>query len=147
MVHDRRLLKKFHRLSLFLFSFFCVKCTLRPARFTLRAHYNQIAALLRFLCPNVLSSSLSISGKWLMKKPANSEYREDNEASFGLKPTKVSAAPELFEHFRKARLPALFDMHYGSRPGAQGKATLTVIKADGIANVNVFSGAPAKTAA
>jgi len=75
------------------------------------------------------------------------EYREDTQESFGLKPTKVSAAPELLEHFRKARLPALFDMHYGSRPGAQGKATLTVIKADGIANVNVFSGSTAKTAA
>jgi len=75
------------------------------------------------------------------------EYREDTDASFGYKPTKVSAAPELMEQFRKARLPALFDMDYGSRPGAQGKATLTVIKAEGIANVNVFSAPVAKTAA
>ena len=74
------------------------------------------------------------------------EYREDTQDSFGYKPTKVSAAPELLEFFRKARLPALFEMHYGSRPGAQGKATLTLIKADGIANVNLFS-TPAKTAA
>jgi hypothetical protein len=67
------------------------------------------------------------------------EYREDSADSFGYKPTKVSADPTLLDMFKKARLPSLFDMDYGSRPGAQGKATLTLIKAVGIANVNVFA--------
>lgn len=67
------------------------------------------------------------------------EYREDTQDAFGYKPTKVSAAPELLDTFRKARLPALFDMHYGSRPGAQGKATLTLVKVEGVANVNLFA--------
>lgn len=66
------------------------------------------------------------------------EYREDTADAIGYKPTKVSADLELFPLFAKARLPALFDMSYGSRPGAQGKATLTLIKADPLANVNIF---------
>lgn len=73
------------------------------------------------------------------------EYREDTDTGFGFKPTKVSADPSLLDTFKKARLPSLFDMHYGSRPGAQGKATLTLVQADGIANVNVFAMAKANT--
>lgn len=67
------------------------------------------------------------------------DYREDTADAIGYKPTKVSAALELFPVFAKARLPALFGMTYGSRPGAQGKATLTLIKADAQANVNIFT--------
>lgn len=72
------------------------------------------------------------------------DYREDSLNAIGYKPTKVSADLELFATFRRARLPAIFEMHYGSRPGAQGKATLTLIKADGIGNVNIFNAEPAK---
>lgn len=71
------------------------------------------------------------------------EYREDTKDALGSKPTKVSASPELFDLFTKARLPALFNLHFGSRPGAQGKATLTLTGVDGIANLNLF--APAKS--
>lgn len=67
------------------------------------------------------------------------EYRDDTDDAFGYKPTKVSASPELLDMFRKAKLPSLCEMHYGSRPGAQGKATLTLINADLIGNLKLFS--------
>lgn len=67
------------------------------------------------------------------------DYRDDTEEAVGFKPTKVSADVELLPMLRSAKLPAVFNMHYGSRPGAQGKATLTLIKADKIASVNLFT--------
>lgn len=67
------------------------------------------------------------------------DYRDDTEEAVGFKPTKVSADAELLPMLRSAKLPAVFNMHYGSRPGAQGKATLTLIKADKIASVNLFT--------
>lgn len=67
------------------------------------------------------------------------DYREDTRDAIGYKPTKVSADPELFQTFAKARLPAIFAMTYGSRPGAQGKATLTLTAVAAQANVNIFT--------
>lgn len=43
----------------------------------------------------------------------------------GQKPTKVSVSAELHDSV-KGKLPALCELDFGSRPGAQGKATLTV---------------------
>lgn len=71
-------------------------------------------------------------------------YREDMPDAVGFKPTKVSADVSLLPLLRNAKLPAIFDMHYGSRPGAQGKATLTLIKADKVASVNLFGDQPVK---
>lgn len=68
------------------------------------------------------------------------DYRDDTPHSIGYKPTKVSAEPLLLEVLRKAQLPALFDMTYGSRPGAQGKATLTLTGVKHVANVKLFNG-------
>lgn len=48
------------------------------------------------------------------------------EGDLGQKPTKVSVAPELMAQI-KGKLPAVCELEYGSRPGAQNKATLTVI--------------------
>lgn len=73
------------------------------------------------------------------------DYRDDTSDAFGYKPTKVSADVELIEQLRKASLPAMFEMHYGSRPGAQGKATLTLIKADHVGNVKLFGQASGAT--
>ncbi len=67
------------------------------------------------------------------------DYREDTPASFGFKPTKVSADVSLLDQLKNAKLPAVFEMHYGSRPGAQGKATLTLIAANKVASVNLFN--------
>lgn len=74
------------------------------------------------------------------------DYRDDTALALGYKPTKVSADVILFDQLRRATLPAMFEMHYGSRPGAQGKATLTLIKADHVGNVKLF-GEPAAIAA
>lgn len=75
------------------------------------------------------------------------DYREDSDGSFGLKPTKVSADRSLLESLRSAQLPAMFDLDFGSRPGAQGKATLTLVKATKFASVNLFAQQSAKAAA
>lgn len=46
----------------------------------------------------------------------------------GQKPTKVSVTDEVAGALR-GKLPAICDLEYGSRPGAQSKASLTVIAA------------------
>lgn len=74
------------------------------------------------------------------------DYREDGIGSFGFKPTKVTADLAMIDSLRAAKLPALFDMDYGSRPGAQGKATLTLIKATKVANVKLFDASPSAPA-
>ncbi len=73
------------------------------------------------------------------------QYRDGEN---GQKPTKVTATPELFDQL-KGQLPAVCEMEYGSRPGAQGKATLTVIGAKIIQRIDFSklflpSPAPAK---
>lgn len=68
------------------------------------------------------------------------DYREDTADSIGMKPTKISATPEILEKLRKARLPALFDLDFGSRPGAQGKATLTLVGISHVQDVAIFEG-------
>lgn len=54
------------------------------------------------------------------------DYRESADKSFGFKPSKVTITDEVAEQLRKIKLPAFCEMQYGSRPGAQGKATLTL---------------------
>lgn len=66
------------------------------------------------------------------------DYREDSQTSFGYKPTKVSATPEMGKVFASYNLPALCELDYGSRPGAQNKATLTVIGAKQVKSVVLF---------
>lgn len=61
----------------------------------------------------------------------------------GQKPTKVSVASELFDVVR-GKLPALCDLDFGSRPGAGGKATLTVTGCKVIKPID-FSGLFAQT--
>ncbi|MDC7832355.1 hypothetical protein [Pseudomonas benzopyrenica] len=67
------------------------------------------------------------------------DYREDTADAFGFKPTKISADPSLLDELRGAKLPAVFEADYGSRPGAQNKPTLTIVKLTKIASVNVFN--------
>ena len=65
------------------------------------------------------------------------EYREDTATAFGFKPTKVSADASLLEQVR-GKLPGVFEMEYGSRPGAQGKATLTLIGVRYVKGIDLF---------
>lgn len=71
------------------------------------------------------------------------EYREDTDKSFGYKPTKVSAAPEMLDILRAAKLPAICDLDFGSRPGKEGKATLTLVGMKAVKNVELFDKAAA----
>lgn len=65
------------------------------------------------------------------------EYREDSDSAFGFKPTKVSADRSLLEDMR-GKLPGIFELEYGSRPGAQGKATLTLIGVRHVRAIDLF---------
>lgn len=70
------------------------------------------------------------------------EYREDTAQAFGFKPTKVSGTPEVLEEVR-GKLPGFFELQFGSRPGAQGKATLTLVGLKHIKSVDLFGNKPA----
>jgi len=70
------------------------------------------------------------------------QYRDGEN---GQKPTKVSVSSELYEVV-KGKLPALCEIEFGSRPGAGGKASLTVIAAKILKPVD-FSGLFASKAA
>ncbi len=75
-------------------------------------------------------------------------YREQDPEGMGpvgYKPSKVSGTNELLEKMRSMALPALCEMHYSSRPGAGGKATLVLSDLTFVKSVDVFSaGAPSK---
>lgn len=71
------------------------------------------------------------------------DYREDLPNQIGFKPTKISATAEIFEVLRSGKLPALFDLDFASRPGAQSKATLTLVRAKHIKDIDLFAVAPA----
>lgn len=73
------------------------------------------------------------------------EYREDAVGQFGFKPTKVGAVPELLQVLTTTKLPAVADVDFGSRPGAQNKATLTLTGVVRAQSINVFQ-APQKPA-
>lgn len=48
------------------------------------------------------------------------------DGDLGQKPTKVNASDAICNEL-KSKLPAVVEMEYGSRPGAGGKAALTVV--------------------
>lgn len=75
------------------------------------------------------------------------EYREDTETSVGQKPSKVSATPEIFEKLRKSPLPGLYELSFGSRSGAQGKATLTLVDAKYVGEAKLFGSVKAAATA
>jgi len=67
-----------------------------------------------------------------------SDYREDTEASVGFKPIKAPVSLEVFEAVKKGGAPALYRLTSKSKPGAQGRPTLTVIKAEFLKPVKIF---------
>lgn len=79
------------------------------------------------------STSREISGHsvWFVN-----QYREQGADSKGFKPSKVSITNEVAEQLNKANLPAVAELQYGSRPGAGGKATLTVTGFKIVGSVN-----------
>ena len=67
------------------------------------------------------------------------DYREDTETQIGMKPTKITATEEILKVLKSGTLPALFDLDFASRPGAGGKATLTLIRAKHIRDIDLFA--------
>jgi hypothetical protein len=67
------------------------------------------------------------------------DYREDTALAVGMKPTKVSGDISMFDQLKSAKLPAVFDLDYGSRPGKDGKPTLTLLGVTHIADIDAFS--------
>lgn len=74
-----------------------------------------------------------------------SNYREDDVKSAGFKPTKLAGTFESFDQLRTAGLPGVFDLDFATRPGAQNKASLTLVAAKHINKVDLF-GKTAKAA-
>lgn len=66
------------------------------------------------------------------------DYRDDSSDSFGFKPTKVSATTETLLDLR-GKLPGVFEVSFGSRPGAQNKAQLTLVGVKHVAAVDLFA--------
>lgn len=73
------------------------------------------------------------------------DYREDTSVAFGVKPTKISASLDLLGSVQN-KLPGVFDLEFGSRPGANGKATLTLTGLKFIRSFDLFgSSVPLKS--
>lgn len=66
------------------------------------------------------------------------EYRANEPGKLGFKPTKVNASSEIYADLKSGVLPSLFDLDFGSRPGAGNKPTLTIIAVKHVADVPVF---------
>lgn len=67
-----------------------------------------------------------------------SNYREDDVKSAGFKPTKLAGTFEAFDALRASGLPGLFELDFATRPGAQNKATLTLVAAKHVGKVELF---------
>jgi hypothetical protein len=52
------------------------------------------------------------------------DYRDASQQSVGFKPTKISAQLEMWPVLKGLNLPALCELDFVTRPGAQGKPTL-----------------------
>jgi hypothetical protein len=68
------------------------------------------------------------------------DYREDRPTSLGFKPIKASANDEVFDTIKKSGAPGLYKLHSRTRPGKEGKPTLTIVKAEHVKNMKIFEG-------
>ena len=66
------------------------------------------------------------------------DYREDTKQSVGFKPTKISADEKLFKIISQNPLPALYELDFISKPGAQGKASFALVACKFTKAVEVF---------
>lgn len=55
------------------------------------------------------------------------DYRDDTENAIGSKPIKCSCTADTFAKIKKAGAPGVFSLDFRTRPGAQGKPTLTLV--------------------
>lgn len=65
------------------------------------------------------------------------DYREDGDQAIGLKPIKTTCTPEAFAIFRQHGI-GLYKLDFKTRPGAGGKPTLTLVKAECVGKIDIF---------
>lgn len=65
-------------------------------------------------------------------------YREDTQDTLGFKPSKVSATLEQFKKLKANSLPALYDIDFSTKPGAQGKVTVVIQDVKFIKAIELF---------
>lgn len=75
------------------------------------------------------------------------DYRDDTALAIGMKPTKVGGDVAMFELLKNAKLPAVFDLDYGSKPGKDGKPTLVLTGVTHVADIDAFSAYSVKKSA
>ncbi len=69
-----------------------------------------------------------------------SDYQEEaTDVSIGAKPMKITSTVEVFDVIRKGGAPAVYEMDFRSRAGAEGKPTLTVVKAALVKPAKLFA--------
>ena len=66
------------------------------------------------------------------------EYREDTDTSVGYKPIKAPCTDEAFAAIRKGGI-GLYQLEFRTRPGAMNKPTLTLVKAELVKSIDLFS--------
>ena len=67
-----------------------------------------------------------------------SDYRDDTATELGFKPIKTSADDAVFEIAQKGGVPGMYRIDTRSRPGKDGKPTLTVVGAQFAKKVPLF---------
>ncbi|MCP5279669.1 MAG: hypothetical protein H6935_15150 [Thiobacillus sp.] len=65
------------------------------------------------------------------------DYREDSPDAAGYKPIKISCAPEAFDVIHKNGI-GLYKLDFRTRPGAGGKPSLMLVKAEIVGQLDVF---------
>lgn len=65
------------------------------------------------------------------------QYRDAAANAVGSKPIKVNCSKEIFESIVKSGAPAVYDVDYGTRPGAGGKPALYVTGAKHVKNIDM----------
>lgn len=67
-----------------------------------------------------------------------SDYREDTATELGFKPVKTSADDAVFDAVLKGGVPGMYRIDTRSKPGKDGKPTLTVVGAQFAKKVPLF---------
>lgn len=69
------------------------------------------------------------------------DYREDTESALGFKPIKAPASVEVFDAIKKGGAPGIYKLDMKTRPGKEGKPTLTIVRAEFVKPVKIFEAA------
>ena len=67
-----------------------------------------------------------------------SDYREDTATELGFKPVKSGADDVVFDAVQKGGVPGMYTINTRSKPGKDGKPTLTVVGAQFAKKIPLF---------